>query len=1027
VLLCEVASAQTFSNLSGVVVDPDGGGIAGARITAKHAATGLARAIETEREGRFYFPGLPEGDFELRVEANGFRSLIRKGLHLDVNQTTVVELALEIGAIDQEVTVTAAATPVNTSSGELGYLVSARAIEELPLNGRNYTDLALLQPGVVAYPHRDGGSVVAYGLGISVNGQDPRSNTYLLDGTTQNNFLNGPAGSAAGTVLGTESIQEFRVEVNSYSAEFGRNMGGQINVLTKSGSNQLHGSAYYFLRNDNLDARNFFDGKVQPEFQRNQFGASLGGPVRRGSSFFFFGYEGLRERLGRTISSNVPDDNAHAGFLPDPANPGSLVNVGVNPGVQPYLDEFPRPNGQALGGGLAVYTFGFQQRLDADFVQGRFDRNVGSKGQFFARYTFDDASQFLPMDFPQFPRTFYSRNQFVTAEYRHVHSPRTLSTVRASFSRTRLGQTVRADTAKPLQPFVPGRSMVGSIDIGGIPRFGTQSSVDFRNAQNVWGIEPSLTLIRGKHQLIAGMVAEHYQCNMVNPTFGLGIYTFGDLRDFLQNRAQQFLGLTPEGQLDRYWRFALLGFFVQDNYRVNQRLVLNLGLRYEFTTTPYEIYGRDVALMDVYKDATTVIGQLYENPTLKNFSPRFGFAWDVFGNGRSSLRGGYGMFYNTNNQQNLVVTVTNAPFTPRVVIANPTFPNPPFERGIGNTLRPIEFNLKNPYAGIWNLNWQQQLRWDILVTAGYAGSRGVHLLRNTDINTAVPERLADGTLFFPVTARRQNPNYGTIELKRSDGNSWYNAALLEVRKRFGGGLTFQSSYTFSRNIDTTQASTFFSDATNGTTSALPEFPGFQYNKGLADYHAKHNWLLNFTWMIPFTHRLSGVPAVLLDGWELAGITNLRSGTPLTVFVNGNPSRSQWAPAVAPGLGRDRVSMAPGRTHENAVTGNPERWFDPAAFVPAAPGTLGNAGRGTFIGPNLRSVDLAALKNFRAPFLGETGRIQFRAEGFNLANRANFGIPGLQAFSGTAPIASLGRIRNTVTTARQIQFALRFAF
>ena len=335
---------------------------------------------------------------------------------------------------------------MNTRAGELSYLVDARAIEQLPLNGRNYTDLAYLQPGVVPFPHRDGGSVVAHGLGMSVNGQDPRANVYLLDGTLLNDMTNGPAGSAAGTALGMDTVQEFRVETNAYSAEFGRMAGGQVNVLTKAGANAVRGTAFEYHRNDALDAKNYFDVGDQPPFTRNQFGGTIGGPVKQDKLFYFFGYEGLRENLGRTITSSVPDENARRGLLPDPANPGQFLNVGVNPAVAPYLNEYPLPNGTNLGDGTALYSFQVDQTLDQDFVQGRVDYNLAPGAQLFARYTFDDAGQRLPLDYPQFPRDFVSRNQFFTGEYRQAVSSNLFSTFRVGYSRTRVGQTVEANT-----------------------------------------------------------------------------------------------------------------------------------------------------------------------------------------------------------------------------------------------------------------------------------------------------------------------------------------------------------------------------------------------------------------------------------------------------------------------------------------------------------------------------------------------------------------------------------------------------
>lgn len=1024
--VCLSASAlaqQTTSNLTGDIKDVNGAVLTGAQVTARHNDTGLTRTTVSTEEGRFVFPAMPLGAYEVRAEATGFKTLVYKNVNLTVGETAVITLVMEVSDLTADVTVSGEEALVNTQTQELSYLVGERAIKELPLNGRNYTDLAVLQPGVTPYPHRDGGSVVAHGLAMSINGQDPRSNVYLLDGTTQNDFTNGPAGSAAGTALGIESIREFRVETNSYSAEFGRNSGGQINVISKSGTNEFHGSLYEFHRNDNLDARNFFDPAQKPEFKRNQFGGSVGGPIQKDKLFFFFGLEALKENLGRTITTVVPDEDARRGVIPG-------GNVTVSPVIQPYLDEFPLPNGPNRGGGLAAFSFPFNQKLDQTFAQFRIDYNRSARDQFFARYTFDDAEQFLPTDFPQFPRSFLSRNQFFTGEYRQTLSPRTFNTFRIGFSRTHIGQDVEANVSRPLLPFVPGRDKIGNIDIAGIPRFGPQTSVNVTLTQNVFSFEYGLIHTRGRHLIKAGALVERYQDNMFNPTFGLGIFTFGSLRDFLTNRPLRFVGLTPEGALDRYWRFTLFGFYAQDTMRVNSRLTLNFGLRYEFSTMPVDIYGRDSALINLTDRAPTV-GPLYQNPTLKNFSPRVGFAWDITGDGKTSLRGGYGLYFNTNNQQNLIVTVTNPPATPRVIINNPTFPVPPFERGIANSIRPVQYNLKNPYVHVWNLNLQRELWFDTVVTLGYAGSRGVHLLRSGDVNIPTPRTLADGTLFFPPGQTRPNTAFGVIELKSSDGDSWYNAFILEVRKRLSRGLYFQSSYTLSRNIDTTQASTFFSDATNGTTSAFPEFPNVNYNKGLADYHAKHNLVFNFIWDIPFARNLRGAAGKILDGWQLAGIAQLRSGNPLTVFVQRNRSRSQWSPSIGPGLGLDRPSFVPGRTAEDAVTGDPNGYFDPTAFVLQPAGTLGNAGRGVLTGPNLRTFDLSLVKNTRWSLLGENTNLQLRVEGFNIFNRTNFGTPGLLAFTGERdneqPLPTFGLIRSTVTSSRQIQLGLRITF
>ncbi len=1014
-------SAQTTATISGTVQDKDGGVMPGVTVTATNAATNLVRTSTTGGEGRYVLAGLPPGTYELRIEISGFKPHVRRGLTLSVAETVVVDAELEIGGLVEIVQIDDWAPVVDKSSSDLSYLVGSDAIATLPLNGRNYTDLALLQPGVLAYPHRDGGSVVAHGLGISVNGQDPRANVYLLDGTLQNDFTNGPAGSAAGTALGMETVREFRVETNAYSAEFGRLAGGQINVLTKSGSNRFSGSAYEYHRNDALDAANYFDTLGKPDFTRNQFGGTLGGPLVQNRLFFFTGYEALIERLGKTISTIVPDDNARLGILPSGV-------VGVNPAVAPYLSEFPRANGPSLGQGLAVYDFPFDQRLDENYVQGRVDYTTDRR-QFFGRYTFDDTNQFLPTDYPQFPRTFVSRNQFFTGEYREVLSPSTLNTARLSFSRTRIGQEVEANTSQPLAPFVPGRSIMGDIDIGGLKRFGPQSSVDVRLVQNVFSFQDDLVHVRGRHVLKAGGLVEHYQDNMVNPTFSLGIYAFPNLSAFLRNVPNNFVGLTPEAEFDRYWRFTLVGFYAQDEYRLTPRLTVNAGLRYEFTTMPEDIYGRDSSLPDLTASQPTV-GPLYENPTYTNLSPRAGFAWDVFGDGKTAVRGGYGLYFNTTNQQNLIVTVTNPPATPRPVIVNPTFPTPDFNRAGAISMRPVQFDLDNPRVHVFNVSLQRELSFHTALTVAYAGSRGRHLLRSGDVNTALPIVQADGTVFIPAGTPRQNTSFSTIELKSSDGQSWYNALILDVRRRLAGGVSVQSSYTFSKSDDTTQASTFFSDATNGTTSAMPEYiPG--YNKGPSDFDTRHNWVASFSWELPFAKTAAPVTRALAAGWQVSGIWIMRSGQPLTVFVTANRSRSQWNPSRGPGIGQDRPSYAPGYGPDEAINGTPAQWFNPAAFVLQPAGTFGNTGRGDFTGPNLRTLDLAFNKTARWSALGDSARVEFRLEVFNVLNRANFGIPELRAFAGQAdgeaPLATFGRISNTVTSARQTQLSVRIAF
>jgi hypothetical protein len=676
------------------------------------------------------------------------------------------------------------------------------------------------------------------------------------------------------------------------------------------------------------------------------------------------------------------------------------------------------PNGTNLGDGTALYSFQFDQRIDQDFVQGRIDYNLSPGSQFFARYTLDDADQRLPLDYPQFPRAFLSRNQFFTAELKQAYSSNLLATYRGGYSRTRVGQDVEANTTLP--PFVQGREYIGNMDVGGLQRFGTQASVDVRFLQQVASLSADLVWTRGRHLIRTGALAEHYQQDMVNPTFSLGTYSFANLRALMENRATSFIGLTPSANFQREWPFWLAGGYVQDEFRAHERLTVTAGLRYEFMTMPIDTGGHDSALVN-FTDRTATVGQLYEGADYDNFSPRLGLAWDVAGDGRTAVRGGYGLYYSTNSSQNLIVTVTNPPDTPRVVYQAPTFPNPPFERTSGLSIRPVQWDVVTPSIHVWNANVQRELPGQMAVTLGYAGSRGYDLLRSNDLNTAVPTTGADGRPFFPLGSPRQNTAWTTIEAKTADGDSWYKAFIVDVRRRFADGWSFQASYTWSDSQDTTQASTFFSDATNGTTSAFPEYIA-DYNRGPSDFDVRHNLVANATWDIPW-----GSGAVL-GGWRLSAIGSYRSGYPLTVFVQNNRSRSQWQPSLGPGIGRDRPNYAPGFSAENAVTGNPAQWFNPQAFALQPAGTFGNTGRGDFRGPDLRVVDLALSKDTS---LGGSRRLELRLEVFNVFNRANFGVPNLTVFAGAAdgeaPLGSFGRIRNTVTSARQMQLGVRLRF
>jgi hypothetical protein len=484
--LVPAAWAQTAGTITGVVTDRSGAVLPGVTVTARHTGTGLVRSTVTSEGGRYAVASLQPGTYHVRAELAGFKPHLRPEVTLAVAETLAINITLQVGGVEIDEIVVGAAPSVNTSTSELSYLVGADAIEQLPLNGRNYTDLALLQPGVIAFPHRDGGSVVAHGLGMSVNGQDPRSNVYLLDGTLQNDLTNGPAGSAAGTALGMDTVQEFRVETNAYSAEFGRNSGGQINVLTKSGTNRYSGALFEFHRNDALDARNFFDVAASRTSWRNQFGGDARRPAR--APIACSSSPATRpHRAPRAHDRHVvPDDNARLGILPDPANPGgTLLNVGVNPAVAPFLASSRVPNGRCSAA-ASRRTLPVQQRLDQHFLQGRLDYNPNPAHQFFAAHV--GRRRPVPADrLPAVPAQRSSRQPVLHGRVPHILSP-ARSTRSASGSAARgSARTSTADTTRPLPEFVPGRHH-RRIDVGGMRRFGPQTSANVRLVQNVFSL-----------------------------------------------------------------------------------------------------------------------------------------------------------------------------------------------------------------------------------------------------------------------------------------------------------------------------------------------------------------------------------------------------------------------------------------------------------------------------------------------------------------------------------------------------------
>jgi hypothetical protein len=1006
------AQAQTVSgSLSGTVVDGQGAVVPGANISVKNTATGNLRQVKTNHSGAYIVPALPAAAYQVEAEAPGFGKSV-SNVSLAIGQDLVLDVSLTVAATEAQVMVESGSGVLQQESAELSGVIGRKQILDLPLNGRSYSQLALLEPGVVATTNRRGG-VARHGMQVNINGAGARSNGVLLDGTSTVDAYNSGVGNAVGNSLGVDAVQEFRVLTNAYSAQYGGSSGGMISIITKSGTNDFHGTAFEFLRNDNLDARNFFDDE-KPEFKRNQFGVAVGGPIIRDRTFFFGTGEWLRERLGRTIVSTVPSLSARQGT--------------VNPAVVPYLNAFfPLPNGRNFGGGLAEYIFPFSQNTDETFFQGRIDHKLSENNTLFGRYTFNDAAGILPTDFPIMSEVFSSRHQFLTLEDTHIINPTLVNTARFSFSRTYLaeGAQLESSVASNLS-FLPGRR-VGALFIGGMPNFGGLSNGKIPS--NVFAMSDDMSWAKGSHSLQWGTLISRQQLNLYSDRFSPGQYTFSSVQQFLAGNSSRLqIALRPDGAI-RYMRNTMFGAYLQDSFKVKRNLTLNLGLRYEFSTVPKEKFGRTASIADPLHDTKMIVGPLFKNDK-QNWAPRIGVAWNPWADGKTVVRAGFGIFYDINPIPFFIsggaITV-NPPFDDTVTLVNPSFPNPNLAGVIQAgllSINPAAYDWRTSHMFQYNLAVERELWADTVWSVAYAGSRGKNIIRSGDINLAIPQILPNGQPFFAANLPRRNPSFSAIDWKRNDGDSWYNALQTKARSRLGSNLQLQASYTFSRSIDTTSG-LVNTDAVGSIPQVLdPDRPNM--DRGLSDFHRKHNLVANFTWELPFARARDGIAGVALGGWAMSGIFTAQSGNPFTVGIQSNWSQSQNRR-----VGIDRPNVAPGCNAENIILGEPDKYYNPACFVLPLRGTYGNLGRNVLIGPGVTTVDLSLTKSFRLGFLGEGGKLQLQADCFNILNHANFDMPARIVFAGVgpteSPVSTAGRITSTTTSSRQVQLGLRLSW
>jgi hypothetical protein len=1054
------AQAQTTATLTGVVTDPSGAAVQAAEVTAKNVDTGVARTASTDSTGRYQFFALPLGSYEVRVQKEGFAAALRTGIDLVLGQEGKADLRLKVGQVSEEIKVRADVPMVSVTTQDTSGLVGERQVKDLPLNGRSYDLLMSLNPGIVNFTSQKTG-----GLGVSnsttgnnfaVSGNRPQQNLFLLNGieytgAAENNMQ---PGGASQELLGVEAVQEFNVLRDSYSAQYGKHPGGQVLIATQPGTNQLHGSVYEFLRNNALDAPNFFDQGSAPPFQRNQFGAALGGPIHSGKTFLFGNYEGLRQRLHQTSAAFVPDAAARAAAVPT---------------VQPLLNLWPiappgAPDFATMPGlpGIAQVFSSPLQTIREDFGTARLDHVFSSRDSLAGVYTIDDGEDNTATTANPYSSDFLTlREQVISIEETHSFSSSTLNVARVGFSRAGYffnGEPTPGTPAATVPGFLLGHP-VGAVVVGGSAASNPQAQVglagsnngsNLRVARNLYTAEDRATFVRGRHQISVGLWFQPFQSNENIALSQYGQATFTSLTTFLAGTTSTFLYDPAPTPLN--WRSYFAAAYVEDVIRVKPNLTVSLGFRGEYSSGWNEAHGRAAN----YTYANGVISSL---PRVANSvfttnrakflpQPRVGIAWSPANDNKTVFRAGVGMY---NDLQDALGyrTDQNAPFNPTYSIPSfavssfpidPTAAVPPTAKLVPGGVQP---DLNTPTLISWSFRLQREVSPNTSLTVGYVGSHGYHELIGIDGNQPFPTicpaspcpatypnvptlgvlagaPVPKGSFFIPFGAPKANPTLANTWTWFSKGNSNYNALQLDLNRRFSHGLSLRGVYTWSKALDN-------GDSLNATTAqgspALTSNP-FHLNAdyGLASYDVRQVGVINAVYKLPFGRGqafgggVQGWSDKLVSGWSVNSILTAQSGFPFTPQLSYNPSNN--------GDTRNPVRpfLNPAFTG-SVIEGKPSQWFNPAAFLPppANSGFYGNLGRNTYIGPGLATWDFSAVKETA---IHERFNLQFRAEIFNMLNRANFNLPNLITFTPSGVSGTAGAINSTSTTARQIQFGLK---
>ena len=1073
-----IAQVST-GTIAGNVSDSTGAVVANATVLVTNTATGVITKSVTGTSGFYSAPNLQPGPYSVYVAAQGFSKQVVNNIELTVGAQQETDFVLKIGAASEKVVVTSASPSIDMVTSTTMPVVNQRTIVELPLNGRDWTQLASLQPGVAAVRTQPAVAVTnqranrGVGNQLTVGGARPQQNNYRVDGISINDYSNGGPGGVIGSNLGVDSIQEFSVVTSNASADYGKTAGGIINAVTRSGANQLHGSAYEFFRNSALDARNEFDapGKIA-EFRRNQFGVSAGGPIVKDRTFIFGDYEGLRQYQGANTSSLVPNADARSGLLCQPSadkkNPcESKKQFTVDQAVAPYFTFYPMPNfgsptdRNSPTSDTGSFLFNDPFTSHENYFTLRADHKISDNDSLTGTYFYDNGNLTSPDPFNVRITGNIAKRQLATIGESHVFSANLLNSIKVGYSHVMSDAPTTLAAINPAAGdtslgFVPGIP-VGLINIGGVSNFqgGLRATGEFNFRLNSYQLYDDVYFTHGKHSLKFGFAFERLQNNQLGTANPNGQFSFSNLQSFVTNNPSNFNAPLAQGVSPRDLRQSVFGGYVNDNYRVSSNLTLNLGVRYEPVTVPTETANRLANLVNLTDKLPRIGNPYFNNSSFKNIAPRVGFAWDPFGKNMTSVHGGYGI-YDAQMLNYLFegLSIFTAPYLSLGNNAAPgmgSFPKGAYASLASAPATSLRYshadpNPKRSYVQEYSFNIQQQLPYDFVIQAGYAGSRGTHLpYRVDDVNTVQPTSVTGGYSFYgpngtsspsaaQLTAAKLNPNVGQISALFMTGYSHYNSLQTSLTKRFSHHTQFQASYTRSKSIDDGSSSTF-GDTFANSVSSLPIWAPNR-RRGISDFNVAQNIVLNYLIELPTVSKSNAATALLLNGWQWGGIFQASTGEPFTPQISGDSLNLH---------GNDNFAF-PDRLTGNGCAGNPVQSVRPTnrhyvktscfAFPSFDPVTglthLGTAGRNSIIGPGLADFDTSLVKNTKISRISENFNVQFRAELFNVLNHVNYATPpksGALLFGQNGnPLGAGGvLVGPTASSSRQAQFALKLIF